>query len=52
VCLLDPAEGMLDAGEVRLRRVREKVVVLAADLDQVPRQQALVDAQPRATLGM
>jgi hypothetical protein len=36
---------MLDAGEVRLRRIGEQVVMLAADLDQVARQQALIDAQ-------
>ena len=45
VRLLDPVERVLDAGEVRLGRVGEEVVVLAADLGQVARQQLLVDAQ-------
>ena len=45
VRLLDPVERVLDAGEVRLGRVGEQVVVLAADLGQVARQQRLVDAQ-------
>jgi len=47
VRLLDPLKRMLDAGEVRLGRVGEQVVVLAADLGQVARQQALVDPQLR-----
>ena len=45
VSLLDPVERVLDAGEVRLGRVGEQVVVLAADFGQVARQQLLVDAQ-------
>lgn len=43
--LLDPFERVPDAGEVRLRRVGEQVVVLAADLGQVAGQQLLVNAQ-------
>jgi hypothetical protein len=35
VGLLDPGERVLDAGEVRLGRVGDQVVVLAADLGQV-----------------
>jgi hypothetical protein len=45
VRLLDPLERMLDAGEVRLRRIGEQVVVLAADLGQVAGKQLRVDAQ-------
>jgi len=45
VCVLDPGERLLHAGEVRLGRVGEQVVVLAADLGQVARQQRLVHAQ-------
>ena len=43
--LLDPGERVLDAGEVRLRRIGEQVVVLAGDLGQVARQQFLADSQ-------
>jgi hypothetical protein len=49
VGLLDPGERVLDAGEVRLGRVGDQVVVLAADLGQVAGKQALVDAQLRGT---
>ena len=45
VRLLDPFERVLDAGEVRLRRVGEQVVVIARRVGQVARQQVLVDAQ-------
>ena len=45
VRLLDPLQRVLDAGEVRLRRIGEQVVVVARGLGQIARQQALVDAQ-------
>ena len=45
VGLLDPVERMVDAGEVRLRRIGEQVVVRAAELGEIAGQEALVDAQ-------
>jgi hypothetical protein len=45
VRLLDPLQWVLNAGEVRLRRVGEQVVVIADGVAQVAREQALVDAQ-------
>jgi hypothetical protein len=43
--LFDPGEWVLAAGEVRLGRVGEQVVLLAADLGQVAGKQLVVDAQ-------
>src|SRR5581483_3917390 len=44
---LDPLEWVLDAREVRLGRVGEEVVVLAADLGEVARQGRVADAKLR-----
>ena len=41
--LLDPFQGVVDAGEVRLCRVGEQVVVIARCVGQVAWQQGLVD---------
>ena len=43
--VLDPFQRVLNAGEVRLRRVGEQVVVVAGGVSQVARQQVLIHAQ-------
>jgi hypothetical protein len=43
--LPDPFERVLDAGEVRLRGVREQVVVIANRVGQMTREQPFVDPQ-------
>ena len=43
--LPDPFERVLDAGEVRLRGVREQVVVIADRVGQIAREQPFVDPQ-------
>jgi len=45
VRLLDPLEWMLHTREVRLRRIREQVVVVADRVGEISREHALVDTQ-------